>query len=176
MLIIAKLIRNILSALNSEESPNQVAVGFAYGALIGLLPLKGLLPPVLVFLSFLININLGMVALGTLLFKVIAFAVDPVANHLGYTLLTQIAALRPFWTRLYNMPIVPYTRFNNTIVLGSFVIGVIGMIPLFFFAKWAVLQYRAKVRDKILKLKIMKLFQASKIYQYYQTYRGFRAQ
>ncbi len=174
MLILFKFFGGIISTLNSDDSPKQLGCGFAYGALIGLIPLKGLLPPVLGFLSFLININLGFVALAGMIFKLLGFLVDPIANQIGFVLLTKVPALHPFWTKLYNMPIVPYTRFNNTIVLGSVVLGLVLLVPNYFLGKRLVGLYRAHFRDKVEQFRIMKLIKASKFYQYYETYRGIR--
>lgn len=172
MLLLAKFIGKVLSILNSEESPKQIAAGFAFGAWIGLMPIKGLMPTAFVFLSFLINVNLAILAVAAGIFKLIAFAVDPIANQLGFFLLTKVPALHPFWTQLYNLPVVPYTRFNNTIVLGSCVIGFLLLAPNYFFGKWLVHIYRTRFRDKVQQFKIMKLFKASAFYKYYESYRG----
>jgi uncharacterized protein (DUF2062 family) len=62
MLLLAKFLGKILSVLNSEESPKQLAAGFAFGAWIGLIPVKGLFPITFTLLSFLINVNLAILA------------------------------------------------------------------------------------------------------------------
>src|SRR5690349_19276278 len=123
MLLIVKFLAKIFSLLNSEISPRQIAAGFAYGALIGLLPASGLLPYVLLLVAFIINFNLAALFLAAAIFKILSFLLDPIANQLGFFALTKIKALVPFWTSLYNMPLVPYTRFNNTIVMGSLIAG-----------------------------------------------------
>ncbi len=40
------------------------------------------------------------------------------------------------WTAWYNTPLLPYTNFNNTIVLGSVVAWVVLAVPIYFAAKW----------------------------------------
>lgn len=176
MLFLFKLFSNILKVLNSEESPSQLAAGFSFGAWIGLMPLQGLVPTLFVFISFLININMGFLAVAALLFKLIAFAVDPLANQLGYFLLTKIPALHPFWTQLYNMPAFPYTRFNNTIVLGSFVIGLLLLVPNYWLGLYLVSSYRTHLKAKVERWKIMKFIKASSFYKYYESYRGITGQ
>ena len=172
MLLLAKFIGKVLAVLNSEESPKQLAAGFAFGAWIGLLPVTSLLSTVFVLLSFLINVNLAILAVGAGVFKLVAFAVDPIANQVGYLLLTKVPSLHPLWTELYNLPIVPYTRFNNTIVLGSFVIGFLLLVPNYMLGKRLVAYYRANFRDKVQQFKIVKFFKASSFYRYYESYRG----
>lgn len=171
MLLIIKALANLFSALNSEESPRQVAAGFAYGVMLGLLPL-GLLATILGLFAFLININLAMMAVAALIFKIVAYLVDPIANQLGFLFLTKIPSLVPFWTKLYNLPVIPYTKFNNTIVLGSLVIGVSLFIPMYLLAMKAVFAYRTHLRDKVDQWKIVKVVKASTFYKYYLSYKG----
>ncbi|MFN0117638.1 MAG: TIGR03546 family protein [Elusimicrobiota bacterium] len=172
MLILAKIVAKILSILNGEVSPRQIAAGFSIGVLIGLLPLGGLMSLFVIFGAFLINVNLAIMFVAAGIFKIIAYAIDPIANQIGYQLLTQVPALTPFWTKLYNLPVVPYTKFNNTLVLGSLVLGIVLLIPAYFLAKKGIVQYRTHLKQKVLDLKIMKMFQASSIYQYYQSFKG----
>src|SRR5690242_5179949 len=113
MLFLAKFLANLLSILNSEVSPRQIASGFALGVIVGLLPVRGLLPYVLTLISLVINVNLAMMAAAAAIFKIISFILDPLANKIGFYFLTQ-PPMKSFWTRLYNMPVIPYTRFNNT--------------------------------------------------------------
>ena len=174
-LIVVKFLANVFSILNGEESPRQIAAGFAIGAWIGLIPI-GFLPSAMLFCCFLINVNLATLALAAGIFKVIAFAVDPVANQLGLVLLTKTDALRPLWTKLYNLPVVPYTRFNNTVVLGSLVIGLVLLIPIYLAAGAALKAYRARWRDKIKDSHFMKALKASAFYKYYEMYRNIRGQ
>ncbi len=173
MLLLIKFAAKLFSIINSEESPRQIAAGVALGAWIGLIPI-GLLPSIMLFLCFLVNVNLAMLGLAAGIFKLLAFAVDPIANKIGYALLAQTGALKPLWTSLYNTPLVPYTRFNNTIVLGSFVIGFLLLIPVYLLAQVALNNYRRRYRDQIAGSKFMKALKASTFYKYYETFRDIR--
>lgn len=175
MLLIFKFLASILKVLNSEEAPQQLAAGFAFGAWIGLMPI-GLVATLFGLFAFLINVNLGILTVALGVFKLIAFLIDPVANHIGFALLTKIPSLHPFWTELYNLPIVPYTRFNNTIMLGSFVIGFFLLVPNYFLGRWLVALYRSRVRDRMDKWKITQFVKASSFYKYYVTFQGFRGE
>ena len=175
MLLLIKFAANLFSIINSEESPAQIAAGFAVGAWIGLIPI-GLLPSVMLFLCFLVNVNLAMLGLAAGIFKLLAYAVDPIANKLGYALLAKTGALKPMWTSLYNTPLVPYTRFNNTIVLGSFVIGFALLVPIYLLARMGLNNYRLRYRDSVANSKFMKALKASTFYKYYQTFRDLRGQ
>ena len=174
MLIIAKFLAKIISVLNSEISPKQIAAGFAFGAIVGLIPVKGLLFLVLTLVSLILNINLVSMAFAAVLFKIISFALDPLANALGFKVLTGFPGLKSFWTELYNMPVIPYTRFNNTIVMGSLLIGILLFIPLYGLAKVGVVRYRTSVRDKFMKLKIVQILKTSALWRYYESFQNAR--
>jgi len=176
MLLLAKFLAKLFNILNGEISPRQIAAGFALGVWIGLLPLNGLMPTVLLLLAFVINVNLAILAVSTGLFKLMAYLLDPLANEFGFALLTKVPSLRGFWTKLYNLPVVPYTKFNNTLVMGSLVIGFLSLVPMYFLAKWGVVLYRTRLRERILKMKIVQLLKASTFYKYYLSYKGITGQ
>ncbi len=176
MLLIIKFLSKVIAMLNGETSSRQIGYGFAYGSIIGFLPASGLMPYVMLLLAFIINFNLPAVFLAAAMTKIQSFFVDPMANAIGYFLLVKMPFLKGFWTTLYNMPVVPFTRFNNTIVLGSLVIGVLSFIPNYFFAKKCVELYRAKLRDKVLKFKIVQVIKASSFYKYYESFRGLKGE
>jgi uncharacterized protein (TIGR03546 family) len=91
-------------------------------------------------------------------------------------LLAKIPALKPLWTSLYNMPVVPYTRFNNTIVLGSFAIGFLLLVPNYLLGKKLLVSYRTNWRPHVQRFKIVQMFKASGIFRWYQTYKGIRGE
>jgi uncharacterized protein (TIGR03546 family) len=174
MLLIAKYLGKLFAILNGEVSPRQIAAGFALGVLIGIASVKGLLPLLLLLIALIINVNLAMLFLAAAIFKIISYAFDPLANSVGYALLVKVPPLKGLWTALYTLPLVPYTNFNNTIVLGSVVIGLVLLIPMYFLAKVGVVNYRARWRQKVLAWKIVKIIQASSFYKFYLSYRSFR--
>lgn len=173
MLLLIKFTAKIFSVLNGEVSSRQIAAGVALGAVIGIIPI-GLLPTILLFFAFLVNVNLAMLFVSSAVFKLLAFLLDPVSNQIGFALLVKMEALQPLWTRLYNTPVVPYTKFNNTIVLGSFVAGLLLFLPFYFLARAGVEAYRSRYRERIRNSRLMKTLQASTFYKYYVTFRDIR--
>jgi hypothetical protein len=57
---------------------------------------------------------------------------------------------------------VPFTRFYNTVVLGSFVIALVCFVPVIFGARWLLAYYHAHWKEKVNHLGIMKLFSLTK--------------
>lgn len=167
-----KYVQNLINILNQDASPAQIAAGFALGAMAGLIPKFTLLSLALWALIFLVRVNISMAALGAGVFAILGAFTDSLAERLGYWLLTGIPAFRGIWTSLYNTPVVPWTAFNNTLVLGNLTAGLLIAVPLYFAAHAFVLTYRARLRDKVAQWKVMQAFKASKLYELYERFRG----
>jgi len=166
-----KLLKKLITLINSDVSPNQIAGGVALGSIIGFTPFTCLHNFVVLFLIFLLNVNMAAAFFSAALFSFFALFTDPIANKIGYALLSNNASLTPLWTQLYNMPVIPLTRFNNTVVMGSLVISVAAFIPVFFFSAWFIKYYRATLRDKVKNSKIFKILHLSKVYEIYDKYK-----
>jgi uncharacterized protein (TIGR03546 family) len=117
-----------------------------------------------------LNVSFGGGMLGWALFVPIGFLLDPVFDSIGRSLL-QAPSLRGLWTALYNTPLVPYTNFNNTVVLGSVVAWMVLALPIFFAARYGVARYRATVGERVRQSKFYKAVTASQVYNWYRLFR-----
>ena len=97
-----------------------MAAGIALGAVFGLTPLMNLHNLVLFGLALILNVSMSGVFLGWVVFVPVGFALDPLFDAIGKGLLGADRAPR-LLDLLYNVPVVPFTNFNNSVVLGSFV-------------------------------------------------------
>jgi uncharacterized protein (TIGR03546 family) len=170
MLTLLKLIQSIIKTLHSEGTPGQVAVGIALGAALGLTPLMNLHNLLVFSLIVLLNVSFGGGMLGWALFVPLGFLLDPVFDRIGLSLL-QAPSLRPLWTSWYNTPLVPYTNFNNTVVLGSVVSWLVLAVPIFFAARWGIARYRATIGERVRQSKFYKAVTASQVYNWYRLFR-----
>jgi uncharacterized protein (TIGR03546 family) len=170
MLALLKLIQSLFDALHSEGTPGQLAAGIVLGSFLGLTPLLNLHNLGVFALLMLLNVSFAGGMLGWALFVPVGFLLDPLFDWMGHGLLLA-PALRPMWTSLYNMPIVPLTNFNNTIVLGSFVFALVFAIPLFVATRWAVARYRVTVGARVRQSKLYRALTASKLFNVYKMFR-----
>ena len=124
----------------------------------------------LVFICLLVfRIQMGMAFMACFFFKFIAWLLDP-AFHIVGTKLLEAPYLYGFWTSLYNLPLVPLTRFNNTIVLGSGVTAIVLSPFVFLLGRSLVLKYRDTVVARFKETKIWKMFKATSLFNWYATY------
>ena len=165
-----KLIQSIIKTLHSAGTPGQVAAGMALGSALGLTPLMNVHNLVIFSLLVLLNVSFGGGMLGWMLFVPVGFLLDPIFDRIGLSLLTT-PGLTPVWTSLTNTPILPYTNFNNTIVLGSVVAWVVLAIPIFFAARYGVARYRATVGERVRRSRWYKAVTASQAYNLYKMFR-----
>jgi len=169
-MLFLKLLQSIISTLNSEGTPRQIAAGFALGAALGLTPLVNVHNLLVFALACLLNVSFGGFLLGWTVFVPLGFALDPLFHAIGLALL-QAPALTGFWTALYNTPGVPLTNFNNSVVLGSVVSWVVLWLPIFFLSRWLVVRYRTHVYERLKKTKILHAITASKLYNLFLMFR-----
>jgi uncharacterized protein (TIGR03546 family) len=170
MLTLLKLIQSIVKALHSDGTPGQVAAGIALGAALGLTPLVNVHNLVIFSLIVILNVSFGGGMLGWSLFVPLGFLLDPVFHAIGLALL-ESPSLRPLWSGWYNTPLVPYTNFNNSVVLGSLVGWAVLAVPIFFAAKWGVARYRATIGERVKQSKFYKALTASQAYNWYRMFR-----
>ena len=144
MLLIVRPLRIALKALIAEATPGQLALGFALGVLIGLVPKGNLTAIVLGVVLAASRANLGVAAATIIAFSFASPWFDPVSHQIGTYLLGHPFLLST-WTKLYNTPVMPWTAFNNSVVLGSFVIGLILVYPLYRLSRPVFKMYSEKV-------------------------------
>lgn len=134
MFYLVRPFRIILKALIGEASARQLAWGFAMGVWIGLVPKGNITAIVLGILLAASRANLGVAAATILAFSFISPYFDSASHELGAYLLSHPSLLN-MWTQLYNTPVMPWTGFNNSVVLGSFLIGVASLYPCYKLSK-----------------------------------------
>jgi uncharacterized protein (TIGR03546 family) len=154
-----KLLKQIIVIFQTDISPNQVAWGFALGAILGLVP-NMFMKLVLFIVIMMFRVNVSAAFLAWAVYEILSFALDPLFDVIGYQILS-IGSLNAFYTWLYNLPVVPFTKFNNTVVMGSLIVGIILIIPNMIIAKKLLVYYRTHLRDKVSKWKIVKILTAT---------------
>jgi len=165
------MLAKLLKALNAEGNPTQISLGFAAGMIVGLTPVWSLHNLLLVFLVFLLRINLSAFFLSFAVFSGIAYLVDPIMDKIGEALLTS-PALNDLWTSLYHQDIWRLAHFNNTLTLGSLISAVAIAIPLVFVSNFLVINYRSHVLSWVRKSRVMQLLKASRFYRVYDSLSG----
>ncbi len=163
-----KMIVKLLKVLNSEAEPSQVSLAFSFAMILGLTPLFSLHNILILLLVLILRVNLSAFILGCAFFSGLAYILDPIFHLIGLNVL-MTSGLEALWSTLYQSTFWRLERFNNSIVMGSFLFSIILFIPVHLLSKKMILKYREKVLDKIRKTKVMQTLKGSRLYQLYTS-------
>lgn len=142
--------------ISSINSPHELALGVAFGVIIGLIPKDSAIPWLiaLVFLLSRGNLLCGIIA------AVVASAISPLidgfSDRMGASLLS-IAFMQEYFAAWMELPWVPWTRFNNTVVAGSLSLGLIAALPVYlmsqvFFRAWGIAFIERIMSSRVIRL------------------------
>jgi uncharacterized protein (TIGR03546 family) len=160
------LIRQFIAGLTDETEPPQIAAGVALGFLIGLLPKATLTVQVLLVLVMAMRVNFPIALLTIFATALVNPLFDRLTDPLGYALLSA-PALAPLWTKLYNMPVIPWTGFNNTVLLGGLIFGLVMFVPVYLAAKKGAAVYNVRFKEKVMSSKFVKGLRRSWLVDWY---------
>ena len=163
---IFKQLRKLIQALESGQNPNQLAGGFVFGLLIGLPPFYWGYQLLLILIMLIIDVHIGMAVFGFALFSTFSFLLDPLTHYIGHYFLVD-AEMTSFWIMVYQLPYLPYTYFNNTVMLGSIILSLILLLPCFIGFKKFIPFYLNEIKPRIEKMKIVKAIKGSALAQWY---------
>jgi uncharacterized protein (TIGR03546 family) len=167
--LLLKQLFNFFKLLNSDTATYSLAWGMALGCVLGFSPVISIQAFLVFAICFVFRVQLGAALFSAFFFKIVAYMIDPLADVIGRRIL-ELPELRELFVTLHNMPLVPLTRFNNSIVMGSGIIGFALAIPLFFGFRIFILKYRQHVVARFQKSKLWKLWTTTIFYKWYVKY------
>lgn len=168
-MILLKQLFALINLLNSDTGTNQIAAGFACGLILGFAPMLSLQALLVFVCMFLFRIQIGAALASAFFFAFVAWLFDPVSDAVGSAIL-EAAALQPLFTAMYNMPLLPLTRFYNSITMGAGVVSLL-LAPLVFFGgKRLIMAYRATVVARFKSSRWWKLWTGTSLFKWYANY------
>lgn len=144
-------------ALNSNSKPEQIANAFCIGILLGFMPKNNLLWYLLFVFFLFVRFNKSGYFIMLIIGSLIAPLCDGIFDTVGYAALT-FKPLENFYSALLDVPFVGFTRFNNSVVCGSLLCGLIVYIPLFILTLFGIKAWRKYIAPSFNNSKIFKLF------------------
>lgn len=171
--LILKQIFAFIKLLNSDTGTISLAAGMTCGFILGMTPVLSLHSLLIFLILFFFRIQIGAAFLMAFFFKFIAFLMDPLFDLVGRKVL-ETESLAPLFTKLYNLPIIPFTRFNNSIVMGSGVITILLSPIVFIISQRLILKYRETVLARFKSTRFWKAVEATKFYQWYYKYEQYK--
>ena len=167
--LILKQIFAFIKMLNSETGQNSLAAGIAAGFILGMSPMLSLQGILVLLCIFFFRIQMGAAFLAAFFFAFIGWILDPVFHSFGSAIL-ETESLQGLFTAMYNMPLVPLTRFNNSIVMGAGVVAILLSPVIYFLSLFMIVKYRTTVLAWIKETKLWKAIKATSLYNWYYSY------
>jgi uncharacterized protein (TIGR03546 family) len=166
-----QIVAKVLKILNSESHPSQISLALCFAMFAGFTPFVSIHNLVIIFLVLILRVNISTFLLGLAAFSALAYLFDPLFHRIGLALLTA-DSFQGFWTTLYNSTFWRLIRFNNSILMGSFIFSLLLFLPLYFLINLAVRNYREHFLSWVRKSRVMQALTASKFYSIYQSASG----
>ena len=166
MLAFLKLLQSLVKELHSDGTPLQIALGAA----LGLTPIANVHNALIIALLLVLNVSFGAGMLAWGLFVPIGFLLDPLFDRIGHWLLVETPALTPVWTSWFNAPLMPYTNFNNSVVLGSVVGWLVLFAPITTLVYFLIVRYRATYGARVRRSRFYRAVTASQAYNVYRWF------
>ena len=150
-----KYLINLLKAFNANIKPSQIANSFCIGLILGFMPKNNLLWFILMIFFAFVRINKPGYFIMVLVGSCFASLLDPFFDVIGYAVLT-FEPMQPFYAKFLEIPFIAFTRFNNTIVCGSLIFGIVSYIPLYAIMFFIVKAWRKWIAPKFNDSKVLK--------------------
>jgi uncharacterized protein (TIGR03546 family) len=125
-----KQLSTLRQAIAGRKYPHQLAWAVAFGLLLGVVPHGNLLAIALLLLVLSLKLNHAMAGLTAVAATFAATKLDPYSHEVGNYVLTH-PQLNETAATMWQLPLAPWTDLNNTVVMGSFLIGTGALLPVF---------------------------------------------
>ncbi len=173
MTLLLNQVFKFIKLLNSDTGSNQIAAGVVCGMILGFSPVLSLQSLLVFIVMFFFRVQIGAAFMCAPLFAIPAYLLDPMFHSIGSKIL-EMEALQGAFTSLYNMPLIPMTRFNNSVVMGAGVVAIL-ISPLVYFGALILIRtYRATVVARFQNTSVWKAWKATTLYQWYSKYEALR--
>ena len=157
MITLFVIIKKLLKFLNSNESVQNIAFSATMAVIFSLLPFNAINHFFLLLILIIFNGNLFIFIFLTPIFELFSNSFYPLFHEIGQSILTT-PSLKMIFNNIYQLPIVNFTNWNNTITMGGLIFCLIIAIPLFMIYKLFLTKYRKVIMPLIQKSKLRHIF------------------
>ncbi len=154
-MFIIKILAKMMTALNSNSKPGQIAAALAWAVLLALVPAGSLTWIILFLITLLLRINWGFEIIFLLLLSPLAPLADPGLDALGWTVLNWEAVTAAV-TAVYQAPLGPWFRLENSLTVGGLIAGILLWVPVYGLGRKLVGVYRETLALAIAQSKPVK--------------------
>lgn len=148
--------KSLIEYLTQHRSPSAIAAGTSFGVVLGLIPKDSLLA--LVLLAAILFLSVNQIVACVFAVGLTAFSgwTMGTTHAIGSTIL-QSDLIANVIVSLYKLPLVPWLRLENTVVVGGLTLGIVLWLPTYLLS----LRFCNKVREIVKSEQLAELAAAS---------------
>lgn len=154
---ILKIWSTFRGSVRRFDSSRQLALGIMFGMCTGMIPKDSLLPYGFLILLMLTTANLTCAIISGFAFTAFTWIATPITDRVGHWVLS-LTSLEPLWARIYEMPLIGWTRFENTVVMGSLVLAMAMAIPVYHISFYFFELYGKSFYRRVANTQLRHLF------------------
>jgi uncharacterized protein (TIGR03546 family) len=128
------LVRSFARWFAARTTPAQLALGLTLGMILGAMPKTNLIALGLCIAIFSLRCNKGLAISAAVAFSFLGRSIDPFTHKVGLAVLS-IHSLQATYASVLNLPLGPWIGFNNTVVLGTFLLGLYVAYPVYWLSR-----------------------------------------
>jgi len=163
---VISLLAKLLSVLNSDTKPSQIALAIALALLVGFNGVVSSIGLLVILLLFVVRCNLTIFLAFTAVFAVLGKLFSFLTHLIGEAVLTA-EGLQSLLTDLYQTYWFRLDELNNTVEMGDLIFSVVAFVPVYFISIIIVNKYRISLMGFANKFKVVQTLKASKFYRIY---------
>lgn len=129
--------QRLLTEISQHRTPEQIAWGLAIGVSFGLVPMDSIISLLLLISILILPVNHLCAAIAFVAMVSVSRFIAPIPNALGLWVLSHHWVVNTLGV-IYALPIVPWLRLNNTMVVGGFCLGILSVAPNYITLRWLV--------------------------------------
>lgn len=137
------------------NSAHQLALGVAFGVLIGLIPKESALAWGIGLLFLLSRGNLLCGIVVGLAATLLSPLLDVYSARIGLSILS-IESLQTTYASWLDLPFVAWTRFNNTVVIGSLAIGLLAWFPVYLLGQVFFRSFGIAIIERVMQIPLVR--------------------
>lgn len=138
--------QRLLTEISQHRTPEQIAWGLAIGVSFGLVPMDSIISVLLLFAILILPVNHLCAAIAFVSMSLAGRFVAPIPNALGLWILSHQWVVNTLGA-IYSLPLVPWLRLNNTMVVGGFCLGILSVAPNYITLRWLVRRTQSKIQQ-----------------------------
>lgn len=147
-----------LQILGKDRTDFQIALGITLGMMLGLIPFATLHWLLLFSALLILRNNLLAAFLSFCVFTALSFSLAGPLESLGFWALSSHKALLPLWTRAYHAPLIPFTSFNHSSVMGSSLLAFVLFGPMLLISEKLVHRWREPLHTFWLSTRVQRAY------------------